>query len=107
MDNVNNNIATPPQIHERGKVRRPTMISTFTSSTSSNSLDKAKIQNKDPQDQRHLRSYGRTDIIRQKTGFLGWTLARWLLLLANTMLLIYGAVFLAATSATYANSKIL
>jgi hypothetical protein len=37
--------------------------------------------------QRYLRSYGRKDIIRQKVGFLGWTLSRWLLLLANTVVI--------------------
>lgn len=92
-------VKTPPKAHDdqsRLKSRRqsqPSLVPASSSVSSTDSIANLKKQNykqhlTDETSQCHLRSYGRQDVVREKLGFLGWTLSRWLLLLANTVVII-------------------
>ncbi|KAG2226349.1 hypothetical protein INT45_000517 [Circinella minor] len=48
-----------------------------------------------------LRTWNRPDIRREPRRILGWTLARWLLLISNIVLFLYGMFFLLACIVTY------
>ncbi|KAI8089110.1 Tetraspanin family-domain-containing protein [Halteromyces radiatus] len=91
-EKVNRINTPPPVIHHRQPIRSSLRLSNTKHSVQSD-VSKPIAP--------HLRSCGRSDIVRQRVGFLGWTIARWILLLTNTMLLVYGCIFLVATCATY------
>ncbi|CDS06306.1 hypothetical protein LRAMOSA08834 [Lichtheimia ramosa] len=52
--------------------------------------------------QSYLRSYGRPDVRREPKRFFGWTLARWLLLISISLLMLYGLIFLIGCLVTFA-----
>ncbi|KAI8148380.1 hypothetical protein BJV82DRAFT_506158 [Fennellomyces sp. T-0311] len=51
--------------------------------------------------QPYLRSFGRPEVRREPRRIFGWTLARWLLLLSNILLLLYGMFFVLGSIITY------
>lgn len=63
--------------------------STATSSTCANSNGPDMLSDADGEKylahQSYLRSYGRPDVRREPRRFLGWTLARWLLLITTSL----------------------
>lgn len=62
-----------------------TTAASSSSISNSSTAETLADNEKNLETQTHLRSFGRPDVLRERPKILGWTLARWILLVSNIL----------------------